>query len=193
MDSQPSGSVTHWLGRLRTGEEGVAQQELWNRFFGRLAQLARGKLGGTPQRDADEEDVVLSAFNSFFLDARAGRFPDLHDRTGLWPLLVTITARKAVNQVKRQRAKKRTPDAEEFLELERFVGAEPNPALVAEVAEETRRLLDTLNDEVLQTIARRKLEGYTNQEIAVELDVSERTVARKLSRIRDEWKASVGE
>ena len=77
--------------------------------------------------------------------------------------------------------------------MKRFVGAEPNPALVAEVAEETRRLLDTLNDEVLQTIARRKLEGYTNQEIAAELDVSERTVARKLSRIRDEWKASVGE
>lgn len=193
MDSQVSGSVTHWLGQLKTGEEGVAQQELWSRFFVRLVELARAKLSGTPQRDTDEEDVVLSAFNSFFMGARAGRFPNLHDRTGLWPLLVTITVRKALNQVKRQRAKKRTPEAERFLEPEQFVGSEPDPALVADVADEMRRLLDALDDEVLQTISMRKLEGYTNEEIAAELNISERTVARKLSRIRDEWKESVGE
>src|SRR5438477_11121699 len=88
------GSVTHWLGQLRGGDDGAAQQ-LWERYFQRLVGLARKKLQGTPRRAADEEDVALSAFNSFCQGAKNRRFPKLLDRDNLWRLLVTITARKA--------------------------------------------------------------------------------------------------
>jgi DNA-directed RNA polymerase specialized sigma24 family protein len=187
MDSQRHESVTHWLHQLTAKDDSAAQQRLWNRYFVRLTALARTRLTGAPQRDADEEDVALSAFNSFFIAARAGRFPELHDRTGLWPLLVNITARKAINQVKRQQAKKRSSKAEEAVaDIAHLVGDEPTPQFAAEVAEQVQCLLGQLDDE-LQKIAVMKLEGYTNAEIASHFGIVERSITRKLARIRLEW------
>src|SRR5262249_48825314 len=45
---------------------------------------------------------------------------------------------------------------------------------------------------MLRRIALRKLEGYTNKEIAGEIDATERTVERKLERIRARWEAGGG-
>ncbi len=187
MDAQNPESVTHWLYQLAADDDSAAQQQLWNRYFARLAALARTRLAGAPQRDADEEDVVLSAFNSFFSGARAGRFPELCDRTGLWPLLVKITARKAINQVKRQQAKKRSSAAEEAVpDLAHLIGNEPTPQFALEIAEEFERLLAQL-DKDLQPVAVMKLEGFSNAEIADRLGIVERSVERKLARIRLEW------
>jgi DNA-directed RNA polymerase specialized sigma24 family protein len=106
----------------------------------------------------------------------------------LWPLLVTITARKAINEIKRQRTKKRDRAAEDHMaDVYSFAGHEPSPEFALRVAEEVERLVISLGDEALRTIVARKLEGYTNDEIAKELDVSTRTVVRKLRRIRQEW------
>ncbi|MCC6492607.1 MAG: RNA polymerase subunit sigma-70 [Pirellulales bacterium] len=186
MDAPHQQSVTHWL-QLAADDDSTAQQQLWNRYFARLAALARARITGAPQRVADEEDVVLSAFNSFFSGARAGRFPELHDRTGLWPLLVKITARKAINQVKRQQAKKRSSSAQEAVcDMAQLVGSEPTPQFAMEVAEKVERLLRPLDDQ-LRTVAVMKLEGFSNAEIADRLGVVERSVERKLARIRLEW------
>jgi DNA-directed RNA polymerase specialized sigma24 family protein len=151
-----------------------------------LTALARVRMAGAPQRVADEEDVVLSVFKSFFSAAKAGRFPALHDRTGLWPLLVQITARKAINEVKRQQAKKRSGNGEALHDVAQLVGDEPTPEFAAEVAEQVDRKLRQL-DEELRKIATMKLEGFTNSEIATHFGIVERSVARKLSRIRLIW------
>jgi DNA-directed RNA polymerase specialized sigma24 family protein len=55
------------------------------------------------------------------------------------------------------------------------------------MAEECRRLLELLDDAELRTIAVAKMEGYTNAEIAAQLNRSERTVERRLRLIRDRW------
>src|SRR5262245_24270667 len=99
-------SVTQWLGRIQAGDRETAQQ-LWNRYFEQLVRLARGRLRGAGRLPADAEDVALSAFDSFFRAAEQGRFPALHDRHGLWPLLVTITRRKATKAVQHERREKR--------------------------------------------------------------------------------------
>src|SRR5260370_3647008 len=91
-----AGSVTNWLGLLKAGDSAAAQP-LWERYFRRLVGLARTKLRGTPRQAADEEDVALCAFDSFCRAAEQGRFPKLHDRHDLWRLLVSITARKALD------------------------------------------------------------------------------------------------
>ena len=52
-------------------------------------------------RTVDEEDVVLSAFNSFCARAKQGKFRQLEDSEDLWQLLVVITQRKAINRYKR--------------------------------------------------------------------------------------------
>ena len=97
MDS--FGSVTHWLGDLANGSVSVAQQELFARYFSKLVSLARQRLRQAPRAAEDEEDVALSAMDSFFRRAGDGAFPHLHDRDQLWAILVTITSRKAIKSL----------------------------------------------------------------------------------------------
>ena len=97
-----AGSVTQWLTELKGDDPRAAQQALWERYFQRLAALARKQLRDLPRRAVDGEDVVLSALDSFFRGARAGHFPLLTDRNSLWPLLVKITACKSCIERKHQ-------------------------------------------------------------------------------------------
>jgi DNA-directed RNA polymerase specialized sigma24 family protein len=54
-------------------------------------------------------------------------------------------------------------------------------------AEECQRLLSLLGEAELQSIALRKMEGYSIEEIAEKHSVVPRTVKRKLRRIRHIW------
>jgi len=200
MGSLSEGSVSRWLQQLQAGDQ-VAAQELWNRYFQRLVGLARSKLRGAPRRAADEEDVALSAFDSFCRGAEKGRFPKLDDRDNLWRLLVVITERKACDLVQHERRQKRGggevrgesgfEDALDFPEgeagLEQLASHEPTPEMAAQVAEECRRLLQLLGDATLRSVAVWKMEGYTNAEIAVKLGCVPVTVERKLQLIRGLW------
>src|SRR6476659_2727254 len=71
LPADPAGSVTHFFGRLRTGDPAAAEA-LWERFFPRLVALARKTLVGRPQRAADADDAAQSAFASFCLRVKAG-------------------------------------------------------------------------------------------------------------------------
>ena len=74
------GSVTVWLERLKDGSAGEAVDRLWHGYFRRLVELARGRLRARPRGIADEEDVALTAFDSFVRAVQAGRFPRLVNR-----------------------------------------------------------------------------------------------------------------
>ena len=71
----------------------------------------------------------------------------------------------------------------------KYIHGRPEPEVVAVMVEECERLLGLLTDPVLNTIALRKMEGFTNVEIAAELGVVCRSVERKLNLIRRMWKA----
>jgi DNA-directed RNA polymerase specialized sigma24 family protein len=188
----PEESVTHWVGLLQAGDPAAAQQ-LWERYFRRLVGLARTKLQGKPRGIADEEDVALSAFDSFCRSAEQGRFPRLTDRDSLWRLLVTITARKAAHQARDAGRQKqgggavRLAGAAAELALEQLSDREPSPEFAAEVAEECQRLLGRLADPELQAAALMKMEGYTVEEVAGRLGCAPRSVKRKLVLIRTIW------
>jgi DNA-directed RNA polymerase specialized sigma24 family protein len=185
-------SVLRWLGQLQSGEQSAAR-ELWVQYFGAMVELARNKLRGVAARAADEEDVALSAFKSFCRAVEGGRYPNLADRDGLWAVLVTITARKAVDLKRYEgRQKRQAPTqagAGDEPALEDLIGREPDPEFAARIAEECQRLLGLLTDPMLRTIALRKMEGFTNAEVAAELGVVPRTIERKLNRIRRLWEA----
>src|SRR5262249_6643865 len=180
------GSVTTWVQQLRAGNRAAAQQ-LWERYFSYLVRLARRKLQGLRRGAADEEDVALSAFDSLFRGLEQGRFPQLNDRNALWVLLVVIRARKAVDLRQHENRQKRGGGrvaGESALDqllgseeggagIEQVVGDEPTPALAAQVADEVRRLLGMLTKEKVRFVARMKLEGYTNAEIADQLGCAE--------------------
>src|SRR5262249_23748642 len=152
---------------------------------------AAARLRGVPRAYADEEDAVLNAFDSFCRSLTRGRFPRLNDRDDLWRLLVVITERKALDQVQHERRQKRGgrqnrgTQARAHADMDSetcaaVVDSEPTPAFAALVADECARLLGLLRDEPLRQIARFRMEGYTNEEIARRMQVSLRTVARKV-------------
>jgi DNA-directed RNA polymerase specialized sigma24 family protein len=191
------GSISHWLVGAKEGDP-VAVSALWKRYFHQLAHFAREKLAGTPRRVADEEDVALSAFGSFCCAAKQGRYPDLADRDGLWRLLLRITAYKAIDlrrcAMRERRAGGKCEGALENegssgreAELANVIGDAPTPEFAAMMAEECSCLLDRLDDAELQALAVAKMEGYSNAEIAAQLDCSLRTVERRLFLIRRKW------
>jgi DNA-directed RNA polymerase specialized sigma24 family protein len=186
-----SRSVTYWLRQLGDGDPAAAQP-LWERYFARLVRQARGQLRGAARRAADEEDVALSAFDSFCRGVAEGRFPRLSDRNNLWSVLVTLTARKAIDlaqhEGRRKRGGGRVGGGSALAEV---AGREPAPAFAAEVAEEFRRLLGRLEDPELREVALAKLEGYTNAEIARRLGCAEVTVERRLRLIRKSWEKEI--
>lgn len=186
-----SSSVSHWLRGLRDGES-VAAQNLWNRYFAQLVPIARGRLARLA-RDRDGEDVALSAMKSVMLGIRENRFPELSDREGLWPLLVTITARKAISEQRRQLAASRSPDREvSYDDVADYLGEEPSPEFASELADELERMTSALGDDDLQRLVELKLGGWSNDEIAADLGCTTRTVTRKLTRVRQEWAVASG-
>jgi DNA-directed RNA polymerase specialized sigma24 family protein len=191
--------VTRWMLRLADGNQSAAQL-LWQGYFDRLVGLAHRQLRGFPRRAADEEDVALSALESFCRGMAAGRFPHLEDRHSLWKLLVRITARKVIAQLRRQAAQKRgglalrgesvfldREDLEGEAGIAEVLGREPTPELACQVAETCREMLDRLGDDDLRRIALAKMEGHSNGEIARDLGCAVRTVERKLNRIQEKW------
>ena len=74
-------------------------------------------------------------------------------------------------------------------ELEQMDAAGPSPAEAALLNEALERRLESLSESDLRQIALWRLEGYCNREIAEQLDCTERSVERKLERIRSKWSA----
>jgi DNA-directed RNA polymerase specialized sigma24 family protein len=181
------GSVTHWLRELQAGNQ-LAAQKLWEKYFHRLVALAHTRLKHLRRLVADEEDVALSAFDSFCRGAEHGRFPQLSDRDDLWQLLVMLTGRKAANLVEQEcRQKRGGGKVPEEVQLEEVIGSEPTPEFAAQVADECRYLLAVLDDAELRSIAVWKMEGYTNTEIAGKLGYVTVTIERRLRLIRGIW------
>lgn len=195
--------VTCWVKRLADGSQSAAAA-IWDRYYERLVRLAYARLRSSRRREADEEDVVISAFQSFCVGVAAGRFPDLRDRDDLWKLLVTITARKAVAQLRREHAQKRNREVGESAVMAADTSAdcagihlvmadEPTPDFAAQVSEECERLLALLDDDDLCEVAIKKLEGYNNLEIAQAMACSPGTIQRRLNRIKDLWSGEIGQ
>lgn len=202
-----SGSVTDWLLQLQAGEA-LTVQNLWQRYFPRMVDLARRQLDGVPRRVADEEDVALSAFDSFCRAALTGRYPDLRDRHGLWQVLLTLTINKAIDLVNHsERGKRAWRRTVLFSELAARCGNKsgtaalaavlrqqaPDPAFVALLADQLQWLLRQLDDDQLRSIALLKLEGHTNAEIARAKRCAVSTVERRLRLIRRRLERHLGQ
>ncbi len=199
---EPDTSVTRLIKLLRAEDKSVrdmAASLIWQRYFRDLLELARKNLDKRVRIRTDEEDVVLSMFQSFCARQGRGEF-DLADRDELWRLLVTITLRKARNAARDHHRDRRNIAREQTLDvaadddqscpdwaLEQMDTSTPSPSEAAVLNEALERRLESLVDSELRQIALWRLEGYTNREIADQLDCTERSVERKLERIRKKW------
>jgi RNA polymerase sigma factor (sigma-70 family) len=165
----------------------------------RLVRLAGDRLRNSPKRLADEEDLALAVFDEFLRKARRGIYPRLESRTDLWQVLVQITERRAIDQLRRARAYERRVSGESVLGLvdgsdqgqapglDRISSVEVSPDDAAAFAEEVALLLARLDSDELRTIVQYRLAGMKDNEIAQKLRCSLRTVERRLKQIRDAW------
>jgi DNA-directed RNA polymerase specialized sigma24 family protein len=192
--------VTYWLRQLEAGDEEAARL-LWQRYYRELVELARARLGTTPRRVSDEEDVALSVFRSLYDGAARGQFAAVVSRGDLWQLLATITGRKVIDQQRHLNQQKRgggrvrgdsvlaatCGDDRTCVGFDQFRGEAATPEVLTIAAEEFQRLMSLLNEKRLRQIAQCKLEGYTNEEIAERFGLACRSIERKLQRIRQIW------
>jgi RNA polymerase sigma-70 factor (ECF subfamily) len=176
---------------LRANDQQAAA-EVFARFSTRLIALARKRLGGTLRRKVDAEDVLQSAYGSFFARAAGGQF-DLADWGGLWALLVRITLRKCGHRLEEFRSARRDlrrevpmgATGDDSVAAWEPLARTPSPAEAAILAETVEGLLRALDDERHRQVVVLSLQGHELAEIAREVGLSERTVYRVLEKIKE--------
>ena len=187
-----SNDVSHWIDLIKDGDS-VAAHRIWHHYFDRLVRSVRQNLRGQNRGMSDEEDIVVSVFDSFYRAAENGRFPDLSDRDSLWRLLLTMSARKIVDKRRHDQRQRRGAGVKvHSLGQDRgsgpilqVIGDQPTPEMVLMMEESFERLISHLGVGQLREIAVAKLEGRSNAEIAHQLACSERTIERRLRLIRE--------
>ena len=172
------------LERFRAGEDQAAT-ELFERFAKRLASLVQSRLSKKLARRLDAEDVVLSAYRSFFVRARAGRFA-IDEAGDLWRLLAQITLNKLYRSAEWNNAARRTPDRESgnMADLaNQAIDAAASPELDVVVADQLEHLMSQLTEATCRVLELR-LQGHDVDEIAAFVGRSPRTIRRQLEIIR---------
>jgi RNA polymerase sigma-70 factor, ECF subfamily len=174
-----SDSFAEFLSRLQAGAD-TAAQDLFERFTHQLITLAHRHIEAGLRHKTDPEDVVQSAYKSFFCRYGAGNL-NIANWNSLWGLLTLITVRKCAERAAYHRAECRdtarevSPRGNEAAPpLEPF-GREPTP-LEAAVLTETVEQLNTSLDEEERPILELSLQGYSTREISERLGRAERTV-----------------
>jgi RNA polymerase sigma-70 factor, ECF subfamily len=173
------------MARLRGGDEAAAE-EVHRRFVRRLVGLACRQFEPWVRAKADHEDVVQSAFKSFFARCARGEFT-LEDWDDLWHLLAVIAVRKCRRRRAALRAGRRDAAREVAAPAARNgdgpatgwepLDRDPTPAEAAMLAETLQHWLRGL-DPAERAITELGLQGYSTPEIAERLGRTERTVRR---------------
>jgi RNA polymerase sigma-70 factor (ECF subfamily) len=178
-------ATIHLLQQWRAGDQQAAG-ELFRRYANRLIALARTRLSPRLAQRIDPEDVVQSAYRSFFAGAQKGEY-DLERGGDLWRLLVAITLHKLHDQARRHGAGKRSVQAEEPLTED--TAREPSPVEALALVDQLQQVMGRLEPEQ-RRILELRLQGFTFEEIAAEVHLSRRTVCRTLDRVKqwlEEW------
>lgn len=183
-------SISGWLRELQNGDA-AAMQHLWDRYFDKLVRVADQHLKLASTQLVQGEDIAASVLESVWRGAQLGRFREVANVDELLWILLAITKHKCIDQARRSNAQRRggnqskvslSPDPNGlYLEI---VSQDPDPQYIAAFNEVCERIIEQLDDRVLQQITIDRLEGFTIAEIAQRIELAESTVRRKLSIIR---------
>jgi RNA polymerase sigma-70 factor (ECF subfamily) len=179
------------VARWRAGDAEAAD-ELFQRYAGRLIALARTRLSAKLAGRVDPEDIVQSAYRSFFAGARSGGY-DLQHGGDLWGLLVAITLHKLQDQVRHHTSHKRSVNSERtFGSEDSLLGIQasllapgPSPVEALALVEQLERVMSGL-EPLQRRMLELRLQGFNLEEIAADTRLSRRTVRRVLERIKQQ-------
>jgi len=175
--------------RLRDGDRDAAEL-VWRRFVGPLLAVAHRHLNASTRQKIDPDDVVQSAYRTFFVRYAKGQF-DLADWSSLWGLLARITVRKCGRKVAFFRAQQRDVHREvasssrcpsSFQDV--LVGSECTPDETAAMLDTVEHMMSCVSTPEHRRIILRLLEGADVATISGEVGRSEYTVRRVGQRLR---------
>jgi RNA polymerase sigma-70 factor (ECF subfamily) len=184
--------MSHNPAALQQSSGSIDAETLVALYTDRLIALARSRLPRKLAGRVDPEDVVQSAFRSFF---RIARDPDRKACYGddLWQILASITVNKVRQKIDHHTAKKRAVDREsvafgaEFIDVDEWGtprSREPSPEEASILIEELQlamRGLIPLHLRVVEMI----LQGHPSELVAAEVGRSDRMVRIILERFRE--------
>jgi RNA polymerase sigma-70 factor, ECF subfamily len=181
------GSFAALMERLDAGEDD-ASREVFRRFARQLIALARVQFERRLAFRVDPEEVVQSAFKSFFARHRRGALR-FENWCGLWGLLTRITLRKCADRAHYLRAQRRdvareaSAPAGQDQPWQLAQDREPLPHEAAVLAETVERLFRAAGPDE-RPVLELSLQGYTPVEISLRLGRALRSVQRLRERIR---------
>jgi len=193
-----SGSVSGWIEMIRLGND-EAVKPLLERYFQRLASFADRKLRSGIRTSDDGEDIASHALQSVVRRIALGSYPELSDRNNLWLLLMVAAQRRVIDgQRKEIRWQKNFAPVQTVTDLMQalnvdleFQGERDDQSQAFELIEFWDHMLSKLSDQMHRDVAKRKLEGYSNREIAIQLQLTPKKVDRMVQAILERWRSIV--
>src|SRR5262249_1614762 len=149
--------------------DSAAARELYERYVDRLVALARRRISQSLASRLDPEDVVQSAFRTFFDRPKAGRFR-LEGRDHPRKPPVRLPIHKSLQHVTLHKAAKRDPAAELGQEdssqqgWQAVLAREPCPEDAIAFLDSVETFLAKLSPQDRQILEMR-VHGYSNREI----------------------------
>ena len=198
---------TELLREWKAGNQRAAEI-IASRYAIRMVALVASKLNRKYRGATDPEDIVQSAFGSFFAAAKQSRL-QLSQSVSLWQLLATFAQRKMLRSIERASAIKRGGDFDQVpiddllqrlvidptdarssigKSTEPSIDEAPEPSIDESTEPSIDELVGDAGDEMtaeLRYLLESLLAGMTQAEIAAELCVTERTVRRRIVRLRE--------
>lgn len=197
-DSSEPGSVSRAIDNVRRQQNDAASL-LWARFADQITGYARRRIHWKHRRIYDAEDLVSTAFGEVLVRLWNGELDKVRNRNDLWRMLMLVVKRRNINM--QDQINRRQPDdsltiltesamsSSGLMNVAEPAGAAMTPAAFAELNHDFARLIENLPDEDCKTIALMRVGDYSIDEIAAVLEMSPRTVNRKLADIRSRWLA----
>ena len=184
--SDPGSDDRDLVSNYQAGSESAAR-DLFDKYCERLMKLAKRRIGQRMASRFDPEDVIQSAFRTFFTRVKNDEFT-FEAEDDLFKLLVRLTVRKTLRRIEHHSAAKRNPNSEA---AQRTDDIEPfsliasravTPDMEVALIDEFQLFIGDL-PELDRQVIELKIQGYTTAEIAEKVGSYERKVRRVLERI----------
>ncbi len=164
--------------KLGSGDSQAVRQ-VFDDYSTQLVRLASRNISPALAKRFDGEDVVQSAFRTFFRRLQAGTLTIRHTEH-LWRLLVTITLCKTKSYARRHRADRRNVATERpAVDEQQFGPVSASEEDLLALQEEIDLVLEGLPPHTTEIVSGR-LAGKGKTEIAKELGLTRQTVHRLL-------------
>ena len=184
--AEPRSDDRDLVSDYQAGSESAAR-DLFDKYCERLMKLAKRRIGQRMASRFDPEDVIQSAFRTFFTRVKNDEFT-FEAEDDLFKLLVRLTVRKTLRRIEHHSAAKRNPNLEA---AQRTDDVEPFSLVASHTVTPDMEvaLIDEFQDfignlpELDRKVIELKIQGYSTVEIAEQVGSYERKVRRVLERI----------